>query len=64
MYHFTFIDEASHENEQDLLQVQETAQHEQIENSQERNTLFQKTTEFLHRYLDQKNCVRIFISKN
>jgi hypothetical protein len=27
-------------------------------------TFFRKTAAFLHKYIDQPNCVRIFISKN
>ncbi len=64
MYHFTFIDEASAENEQERSYLQENTLEQVNEKSDQKNTLIQKTSEFLHRYLDQPNCVRIFISKN
>lgn len=35
-----------------------------MEKSEEKNSLIQKTTQFLHRYVDQLKCVRFFISKN
>jgi 4-diphosphocytidyl-2C-methyl-D-erythritol kinase len=64
MYHFTFIDEASVENEQERSNSQEQEAAQVNENAEQENKIIQKTSEFLHRYLDQPNCVRIFISKN
>jgi hypothetical protein len=64
MYHFTFIDEASIENEQESSNLQEKMITQENEKSDQKNTIIQKTSEFLHRYLDQPNCVRIFINKN
>jgi hypothetical protein len=64
MYHFTFIDEASAENEQKSSNLQKKALEQANEKSDPKNSLIQKTSDFLHRYLDQPNCVRIFINKN
>ena len=69
MYHFTFIDEASTENEtlsnETLnLEKQETEMEHTIEQPEIEKNIIQKTAHFLHRYLDQPNCVRIYISKN
>ncbi len=64
MYHFTFIDEASVENEQERSNSQEQEAAQVNENAEQKNKIIRKTSEFLHRYLDQPNCVRIFISKN
>jgi len=74
MYHFTFIDEASTENEtlsnealsnETLnLEKQETVLENTIEQPENEKNIIKKTAHFLHRYLDQPNCVRIYISKN
>ena len=64
MYHFTFIEETSAELEQDRVEMQENVFEPENMGSEKKNTLVQKTSDFLHRYLDQPNCVRIFIKKN
>jgi len=65
MYHFTFIDEASNEkSENDISDQQINTAEMVVKQSNDRHNLIEKTASFLHRYLDQPNCVRIFISKN
>lgn len=64
MYHFTFIDEASTENELVNSEKQETVLENKIEQNENEKNIIKKTANFLHRYLDQPNCVRIYISKN
>lgn len=64
MYHFTFIDEASAENESFNTEKQETISKKTIEQAENEKNIIKKTAHFLHRYLDQPNCVRIYISKN
>lgn len=64
MYHFTFIDEASPQTEQPGSVLQEKKLDTTEEQSKSKNNLFKKTANFLYHYLDQPNCVRIFISKN
>lgn len=74
MYHFTFIDEASTgnenlsnetlSNETLSLEKQETDLKHTIEQPEIKKNIIKKTANFLHRYLDQPNCVRIYISKN
>lgn len=64
MYHFTIIDEASKEYDRLSAQPQETTL--QAEKVTEKGTtnIIKKSAHFLHRYLEQSNCVRIYISKN
>jgi hypothetical protein len=64
MYHFTFIDEASTSTEQKTSVQQNNCSEIVEEQSVKTKNLFKKTANFLYRYLDQPNCVRIFISKN
>lgn len=69
MYHFTFIDEASIENEPDNIEItssekQEPVSENEIEKNKNEKNIIKKTAHFLHRYLDQPNCVRTYLSKN
>ena len=64
MYHFTFIDEASTENELVNSEKQKTISESTLAQPENKKNIIKKTAHFLHRYLDQPNCVRIYISKN
>jgi hypothetical protein len=64
MYHFTLIDEASTQNEMIKTDLQEEQLNNTFEETAAKKNMIQKTAAFLYRYLDQPNCVRIFISKN
>jgi hypothetical protein len=64
MFHFTFIDEASTENEHEILKKQETARKKAEEQSEEKKDTLQGTTNLMHRRLDKANTVRIAINKN
>jgi 4-diphosphocytidyl-2C-methyl-D-erythritol kinase len=64
MYHFTFIDEASIETENKLSETQEIELQAAAEEPVKSQNFLKKTAYLLHKYLDQPNCVRIFISKN
>ena len=64
MYHFTIIDEASKENERLSAQPQEIASLEVKEHEPGTKKFIRSTALFLHRYLEQPNCIRIYISKN
>ncbi len=64
MYHFTLIDEASTQNEMMKTDLQEEQLINTFEETTAKKNMIQKTAAFLYRYLDQPNCVRIFISKN
>lgn len=64
MYHIIIIDEASAEIMQERSNLQENTLEQANQKPEQKNKLIQKTSDFLHRYLDQPNCVRIFISKS
>ena len=64
MYHFTLIDEASTENELLKTDLQEEQLITPVDETATKKNMIQKTAAFLYRYLDQPNCMRIFISKN
>jgi hypothetical protein len=64
MYHFTFIEETSLETEAKRSGTQENERIETLTESTKSQSLLKKTAYFLHKYLDQPNCVRIYISKN
>ena len=64
MYHFTFIDEASVENERENEKMQEKNRINLATKNFTYTGFFQKTADFLHQYFEQPNCGRIFISKN
>ena len=64
MYHFTIIDEASKENERLSAQQQEITSLEVKEHQQGTKKFIRNTALFLHRYLEQTSCIRIYISKN
>ncbi len=64
MYRFTFIDESSVKSEPERsLSENETSDHDNLE-VKSSQSLLQKTAHFLNKYLNQPNCVRIYISKN
>ncbi len=64
MYHFTFIDETSTEYLSTPSEKQEREMTTSVKKSSTSQSILKKTAYFLHQYLDQPNCVRIFISKN
>jgi hypothetical protein len=64
MYHFTIIDEASKENERLSVQSQELTSQAEKEPVKGSTNIIRRSAHFLHRYLEQPNCVRIYISKN
>lgn len=64
MYNFTIIDEASKEIEHISSQPQEIATQMVKEPSKASQGFIKSTVHFLHRYLEQPNCIRIYISKN
>lgn len=64
MYHFTFIDEASKHNENLSAQPQEITLQAEKEPAKGTTNIIIRSAHFLHRYLEQPNCIRIYISKN
>ena len=64
MYHFTFIEETSNETENNHSTTQENEAITAAENQSKPTSFLSKTASFLHKYIDQPNCIRIFISKN
>ena len=64
MYHFTLLNEASTEKEHQCSKQQEITTEKAIMPSNKTKNLLKKTGLFLHRYLEQTNGFRIFISKN
>ncbi len=64
MYHFTFIEETSMNAEDKHSEMQENEALTAAENQKKPSGFLSKTASFLHKYIDQPNCVRIFISKN
>lgn len=64
MHHFIIIDEASPEVEPMCSELQETTLEKEIKQVQNSRNLLRSTAHFLHKYFNQPNCVRIFISKN
>ena len=64
MYHFTFIEETSIETEAKHSEMQEKETIKAVEKMAKSQSFLRKTAIFLHKYINQPNCVRIFISKN
>jgi hypothetical protein len=64
MYHFTFIEDTSMESGSVNPEMQEKAKETEHGSNDPQQNFLQKTAEFLHKYLNQPNCFRIFISKN
>lgn len=64
MYHFTFFEETSLNTETKHSDAQEEKMAETFDKDAKQQSLLKKTAYFLHKYLDQPNCVRIYISKN
>lgn len=64
MYHFILIDEASTEADQISSAAQKEVSRTALPQSEISQNLLKKTAKFLHQYIDQPNCCRIFISKN
>lgn len=64
MYHFTFIEETSSETEDKHSEMQEKETINTADNMTKSQSFLRKTAIFLQKYIDQPNCVRIFISKN
>lgn len=64
MYHFTFIDETSTDPEVIPSEPQEKASKMPINKISKSRKFMKRTSHLLYKYLDQPNCVRIFISKN
>lgn len=63
MVHFTFVDEGAPQTEREGSLLEEiTAEKAEIQ-SNKSNTFIKSTANFLVRYFNQPNCVRIFISK-
>ncbi len=63
MYHFTFIEETSGESENTHSDSQQKKLAASIKTS-ESHSILEKTANFLHKYFDHSNSIRIFISKN
>lgn len=64
MYHFNFIEETSIETEAKHSETQEKEPMITSENETRSLSFLNRTATFLHKYIDQPNCVRIYISKN
>ena len=64
MHHFIIIDEASPEIEPMRSELQETTLEKGTEQGHFSKNILKSTAHFLHKYFDQSNCDRIFISKN
>ena len=64
MYHFTFYEETSLDTEVRASETQEKELTQTVQNVSKPENILRKTAYFLHKYLDQPNCVRIYISKN
>ncbi len=63
MVHFTFVEETSNEPENIHSDTQEKEMAATIKSSKS-HSILKKTANFLLKYFDQSNSVRIFISKN
>ncbi len=65
MHHLFFIDATSNTTEQYESSIpQEITLTKANKPSLDSENFLKKSARFLHQYLDQPNCVRIFISKN
>ena len=64
MYHFTFIDEASAESEKNIDKKQENNVKNMNAQMKSTKATFSKTANFLHKYIEQNNNIRIFINKD
>ncbi len=64
MYRITFYTEASAEIEQNRSEMQEIALEKAQETIKDTHKFLLKTSHFLHKVLDQPNCIRIYINKN
>ncbi len=64
MFHFTFMDEAFTENEQEILKKQTAVQKKADEPSDKKKDTLRETTDLIHRPMDKANTVRVAINKN
>ncbi len=65
MYRLTLIEDASMGSGSNKPEVQENdCPENEASAAKPQQDFLQKTAQFLHKYLNQPNCVRIFISKN
>lgn len=64
MYHFTLIDEASLDHEPNSSLMQEKTLENTSNQSRATSNVLMKTAHLLQKYINQPNCVRIYINKN
>jgi hypothetical protein len=64
MFHFTFIDEASTENEKEIVKKQETALKKAEKPSEENKDTLHETTNPMHHPPEKAKSIRLVINKN